>query len=159
MCNFIHSTHFIFEINKALIMSLSLESFDAFALTFPKTFSHQPCIVIEVTQSNLPPSPWSGNNNRNTQLCCQPHFDPNTNGGRYEIAFYDNGYAYYETLDGVHLRARLEHYNPQMEFRDLKKVLEKIRQIFEESSTNKKDNQINVKLINDDVLIVEVKGR
>jgi hypothetical protein len=140
-------------------MSLSLESFENFSKNFNKTFSHQPCIVIEVTKSNLSPSPWSGNDNRNTQLCCQPYFDLNTNGARYEIAFYDNGYAYYETLDGVNFRARLEHCNPQMEFPDLKKVLEKMRQIFEESTTNKKDNQINVKLINDDNLNVEIKGR
>jgi len=140
-------------------MSASLESFDAFSTNFKKTFSHQPCILIEVTQSNLPPSPWSGNNNRNTLLCCQPHFDPNTNGGCYEIAFYDNGYAYYEALDGKDLRARIEKYNPQMEFKDLKKVLKKMRQIFEESITNKKDNQINVKLVNDDDLIVDIKGK
>jgi hypothetical protein len=139
-------------------MSSSLESFDTFSTSFHKDFSHEPCIVIDVTQSNLPPSPWSGNANRNTQLCCQAHFDPSINGGRYEVAFYDNGYAYYETLDGKRLLARLEHYNPQMEFRDLKKVLEKMRQILEESGTNTKDNQIIVQLMNDDVLIVEIKG-
>lgn len=140
-------------------MSTSLDSFESFVKTYPKTFSHQPCIVIGLTQSNLPPSPWSGNDNRNNQLCCQAHFDPNTNGGRYEIAFYDNGYAYYEVLENEHILARLERYNPQMEFHNLKKVLEKMRQIFEESAINKADNQINVKLLNDDVLIVEIKGR
>ena len=139
--------------------SLLLESFDNFVSSFHKTFYHQPCLVIEAIQSNLPPSPWSENNNRNTQLCCQPYFDPHSNGGRYEIAFYDNGYAYYEALDGERLRARLERYNPQMEFRDLKKVLEKMKQIFEESITNKKDNQIVVQLMNDDLLVVEIKGR
>jgi hypothetical protein len=137
---------------------MSVETFDNFTTNFRKTFSHQPCIVIDVTQSNLPPSPWSGNDNRNTQICCQAHFDPNINGGRYEIAFYDNGYAYYEVLDGQRLLKRLEHYNPQMEFQDLKKVLEKMRLILEESGTNKKDNQISVKLVNDDVLIVDIKG-
>jgi hypothetical protein len=139
-------------------MSNTLESFETFANSFCKTFEHQPCTVINVIQSNLPPSPWSSNANRNTQLCCQLHVDSATNGGRYEIAFYDNGYAYYETLDGERLRARLERYNPQMEFRDLKKVLEKLRQIFEDSNTNKKDNQITVQLLNDDVLVVDVKG-
>jgi len=140
-------------------MALSLESFDTFSATFPRTFAHQPCIVIDVTQSNLPPSPWSGNDNRNTQICCQLHFDTSTNGSHYEIAFYDNGYAYYEKLDSAKLEARLEQYNPQMEFKDLKKVLIKIRQIFEDSGTNKRDNQINVKLKNDDELNVEIKGR
>ncbi|CAF1361781.1 unnamed protein product [Adineta steineri] len=140
-------------------MSTSLEPFDNFKTTFHKTFSHQPCLVIEVVQSNLPPSPWSGNNNNNTQICCQPYFDPSKNGGGYEIAFYDNGYAYYEALEGDRFRKRLERYNPQMEFQDFKKVLEKMKQIFEESSTNKNDNQIIVQLLNDDVLIVEIKGR
>lgn len=139
--------------------SSSLDSFDNFSSNFQKTFSHQPCIVIDVTQSNLPPSPWSGNNNRNSKLCCQPFFDPNTNGGRYEIAFYDNGYAYYEALEGENLRGRLERMNPRMEFRDLKKVLEKMKQIFEQSVTNKTDNQISVQLINDDLLLVDIKGK
>ena len=140
-------------------MSNTLESFDVFANQFKKSFSHQPCIVIDVTHSNLAPSPWSGDGNRNNQLCCQLHFDPTSNGGRYEIAVYDNGYAYYEALEGERLRSRLERYNPQMEFRDLKKVLEKMRQIFEESSGNKKDNQISVQLMNDDILVVDIKGR
>jgi hypothetical protein len=140
-------------------MSASLESFDTFSTNFHKTFSHQPCIVIDVTQSNLPPSPWSGTDNLNTQLCCQPYFDPDTNGGRYEIAFYDNGYAYYETLDGPRFQRRLERYNPQMEFRDFRKVLGKMKQILEQSATNKKDNQILVQLLDDDMLIVEIKGR
>ncbi|CAF0954724.1 unnamed protein product [Rotaria sordida] len=139
-------------------MSSLSDSFDQFSTNFRKTFSHQPCLVIDVTQSNLPPSPWSGNNNHNTQICCQPFFDSNTNGGRYEIAFYDNGYAYYEALDGEQFRARLERLNPQMEFQDLKKVLEKIKQIFEQSVTNRADNQITVQLVNDDVLVVEIKG-
>lgn len=140
-------------------MSTAEESFETFATSFQKTFSQQPCVVIEVVQSNLAPSPWSGITNRNTQICCQLHFDATTNGGRYEIAFYDNGYAYYEMLEGERFRARLERYNPQMEFRDLKKVLEKMRQIFEESASNKKDNQISVQLLNDDVLVVDIKGR
>ncbi|CAF1138123.1 unnamed protein product [Rotaria sordida] len=139
-------------------MSSLSDPFDQFSTNFRKTFSHQPCLVIDVTQSNLPPSPWSGNNNHNTQICCQPFFDSNTNGGRYEIAFYDNGYAYYEALDGEQFRARLERLNPQMEFQDLKKVLEKIKQIFEQSVTNRADNQITVQLVNDDVLVVEIKG-
>jgi hypothetical protein len=139
-------------------MSFSSESFDSFAANFPKTFSHQPCIVIEVSQSNLPPSPWSGNDNHNTQLCCQAHFDPNKNGGGYEIAFYDNGYAYYETLNGKNLERRLERLNPQMQFLGLKKVMDKMRQIFEESTINKKDNHISVQLMNDDVLVVDIKG-
>ncbi|CAF3273914.1 unnamed protein product [Rotaria socialis] len=136
----------------------SLDSFDNFTSTFTKTFSHQPCIVIGVTQSNLPPSPWSGKDNLNAQLCCQPFFDPDSNGGRYEIAFYDNGYAYYETLEGSSLQGRLERMNPQMEFRDLRKVLEKMKQIFEQSVTKKADNQISVQLINDDLLLVDIKG-
>lgn len=140
-------------------MASSTETFDDFAKNFRKTFAHEPCIVIQVAQSNLPPSPWSGGDNRNSQLCCQLHFDSTKNGGEYEIAFYDNGYAYYEALDGEHLRARLERLNPQMEFRDLKRVLEKMRQIFEESVTNTKDNHITVQLINDDVLVVEIKGK
>jgi hypothetical protein len=140
-------------------MSFSSESFDTFSTNFTKTFSHQPCLVIEVAQSNLPPSPWSGNDNRNTQLCCQAHFDPNTNGGRYEIAFYDNGYAYYEALDGEQLQKRLEKYNPQMEFLNFKKVLEKMKQIFEQSTTNTKDNHISVQLLNDDLLVVDIKGK
>lgn len=140
-------------------MSNSFESFEDFTKKFQKSFIHQPCIVIDVTHSNLPPSPWSNNGNRNNQLCCQLHFDPTTNGGRYEIAVYDNGYAYYEEIEGERLRSRLERYNPQMEFRDLKKVLEKMRQIFEESSTNKKDNQITVQLMNDDILVVDIKGK
>lgn len=139
--------------------AVSLESFETFSTSFSKSFSHQPCIVVGLTQSNLPPSPWSGDNNRNNQICCQPHFDPNTNAGRYEIAFYDNGYAYYETLENEHILQRLERYNPQMEFHNLKKVLEKMKQIFEDSTINKADNQINVKLLNDDILIVEIKGR
>jgi len=140
-------------------MSNSVESFDQFVSHYPKSFVHQPCVVVDVTQSNLPPSPWSGTSNRNTQLCCQLFFDPTTNGGKYEIAFYDNGYAYYEAMEGERLRSRLERYNPRMEFRDLKKVLEKMRQIFEDSTSNKKDNQISVQLMNDDVLVVDIKGR
>jgi hypothetical protein len=135
------------------------ESFDSFSANFPKKFSHQPCIVIEVAQSNLPPSPWSGNDNRNTQICCQAHFDPKTNGGGYEIAFYDNGYAYYEALNGENLERRLERLNPQMEFLGLRKVLDKMKQIFEESSANKTDNHISVQLKNDDILVVDIKGR
>lgn len=140
-------------------MSFSAESFETFSGTFSKTFSHQPCIVIEVAQSNLPPSPWTGNDNRNSQLCCQPHFDPKSNGGGYEIAFYDNGYAYYETLDAANLLRRLERLNPQMEFLSIPKVLDKMRQIFEESSANKTDNHISVQLMNDDILVVNVKGK
>lgn len=139
-------------------MSTSTESFEDFSSTFQKTFAHQPCLVIDVTQSNLPPTPWSGNGNRNTQLCCQLHFDANKNGGRYEIAFYDNGYAYYEALEGAPLQKRLERHNPQMEFQSLKKVLEKMKQIFEQSTANKKDNQISVQLMNDDLLVVDIKG-
>ncbi|UJR21690.1 hypothetical protein I4U23_024767 [Adineta vaga] len=140
-------------------MSTSLESFETFATNFRKTFSNQPCLVINVAQSNLPPSPWSGNDNRNTQICCQPYFDAHTNGGRYEIAFFDNGYAYYEELEGTRFLKRLERYNPQMEFRDLTKVLERMKQILEDSATNTKDNQISVQLLNDDELVVEIKGR
>lgn len=137
---------------------VSLESFEAFSTSFPKTFRHQPCIVINVTQSNLPPSPWSGDGNRNTQLCCQPHFDPLTRGGRYEIAFYDNGYAYYEELEGARLLKSLERYNPQMEFQSLTKVLARMKQILEDSASNSRDNQISVQLVNDDSLVVEIKG-
>jgi hypothetical protein len=139
--------------------STSLDSFETFSANFSKTFSHQPCLVINVTQSNLPPSPWSGNDNRNTQICCQPHFDPHTRGGRYEIAFYDNGYAYYEELEGSRLLKRLERYNPQMEFQSLTKVLARMKQILEDSATNTRDNQISVQLLNDDALVVEIKGR
>lgn len=138
--------------------SIPMETFEEFSSKFPKTFTHEPCIVIDVTQSNLPPSPWSGTNNRNTQLCCQLHFEMTKNTGKYEIAFYDNGYAYYECLEGIQLQKRLERYNPQMEFQDLKKVLEKIKQIFEQSTVNKKDNQISVQLMNDDLLVVDIKG-
>ena len=134
-------------------------SFETFSASFRKTFAHQPCLVIDVVKSNLPPSPWTSHENNNNQLCCQPFFDPTISGGRYEIAFYDNGYAYYEELEGERFLARLERYNPQMEFRDLKKVLEKMRQILEESASNKKDNQITVQLLNDDVLVVDIKGR
>ncbi|CAF1146964.1 unnamed protein product [Adineta ricciae] len=139
-------------------MSTSAESFKTFAANLPKTFSHQPCMVIHVSQSNLPPSPWSGNTNRNTQLCCQPHFDPKTNGGQYEIAFYDNGYAYYEELAGTRLLRRLERFNPRMEFPDLPKVLNAMKQILENSVVDPTGNQINVKLLNDDELVVEIKG-
>lgn len=139
-------------------MSFASESFETFASHFPRTFAHQPCLVIDVTQSNLPPSPWSGTDNRNTQICCQPHFDSKSNGGGYEIAFYDNGYAYYETLDSANLQRRLERLNPQMEFLSLQRVLDKMKQIFEESSTNKTNNHINVQLMNDDVLVVNIKG-
>lgn len=139
-------------------MSFASESFESFSSRFPRTFAHQPCMVIDVTQSNLPPSPWSGTDNRNTQICCQPHFDSKNNSGGYEIAFYDNGYAYYETLDGANLQHRLERLNPQMEFLSLQKVLDKMKQIFEESSTNKTANNINVQLMNDDVLVVNIKG-
>ena len=139
-------------------MSFSSESFETFTTHFSKTFAHQPCMVIEVSQSNLPPSPWSGTDNRNTQICCQPHFDSKSHNGGYEIAFFDNGYAYYETLDAANLQHRLERLNPQMEFLSLQKVLEKMRQIFEESSTNKANNHITVQLMNDDVLVVNIKG-
>jgi hypothetical protein len=140
-------------------MSSTSETYDQFSTHFHKSFSHEPCIVIDVAQSNLPPSPWSGNNNRNTQICCQAFFDPTINGGHYEIAFYDNGYAYYESLDGERFQSRLQQHNPQMEFKDLRRVLEKMRQILEESGTNKIENQITVELVDDDRLFVDIKGR
>jgi hypothetical protein len=34
-----------------------------------------------------------------------------------------------------------------------------MKQILEQSATNKKDNQILVQLLDDDMLIVEIKGR
>jgi hypothetical protein len=157
-CNFTSFLKYTKHTHTQNISVNMAESFDSFSANFPKKFSHQPCIVIEVAQSNLPPSPWSGNDNRNTQICCQAHFDPKINGGGYEIAFYDNGYAYYEALNGENLERRLERLNPQMEFLGLRKVLDKIKQIFEESSANKTDNHISVKLKNDDILVVDIKG-
>ena len=44
-------------------------------------------------------------------------------------------------------------------FHDLRKALEKMKQILEESNTNKRDNQVSVLLANDDLLTVELKGK
>ncbi|CAF0838344.1 unnamed protein product [Didymodactylos carnosus] len=139
--------------------------FEDFTKSFQKSFEHESCIVVELKSSNLhlqngglssSSSQNITNDFHHNQIVCQPHFTDTS----YEIAFYDNGNAYYEKLTEQDILKRLKVLNPKIEFKNIKSALDRIHTMLSESTQQRDKNEIHLYLSTALVpnLLVELKG-